>query len=102
MIPLKGWLFVSLAVFCWGLFAVVERRSLIAMLIGIELMLSAACLNFMAFNYFLAPDPAIGQIIVLFIIGLAAAEIAIAISIILGLYWSHRTTNVEQLTDLKG
>lgn len=102
MIAIKVWLAVALVIFCWGLFAVIERRGLIGMLIGIELMLSAASLNFMVFNHFLSADPTTGQLIVLFIIGLAAAEISIAISIILSLYWSHRTTNVEQMTELKG
>jgi len=99
---LHAYLIVALALFSIGIYAVLERRSLIAMLIGVELMLGAASLNFMAFNYFLSPDPAIGQIIVLFIIGLAAAEASIAISIILALHWVRRTTDVEQITDLKG
>ena len=66
----------ALLLFCVGLYAVLARRNLIAILIGIELMLNAASLNALAFNRFVSPDPAVGQIMVLFIIGLAAAEAA--------------------------
>jgi NADH:ubiquinone oxidoreductase subunit K len=99
---LHAYLLVALGLFSTGIYAAIERRSTIAILIGIELMLGGASLNFMAFNRFLAPDPAVGQIIVLFIIGLAAAEIAIAISILLAYYWSMHTTDIKNLTDLKG
>ncbi|MCG8420180.1 MAG: NADH-quinone oxidoreductase subunit NuoK [Proteobacteria bacterium] len=92
----------ALLLFCMGLYAVLARRNLIAILIGIELMLNAASVNFMAFNYFVAPDPAVGQIIVLFIIGLAAAEVAIALSIILAVYRQRRAIDIEQLTEVKG
>lgn len=99
---LHSFLLLSAVLFSMGIFTLLERRNLIAMLIGVELMLNGASLNFIAFNHFTAPVPAIGQIIVLFIIGLAAAEISIAISIILALYWRRQTSNVEELTDLKG
>lgn len=91
----------SLLLFSLGLYAVLARRNLIGILIGIELMLNAASVNFMAFNYYLAPDPTVGQIIVLFIIGLAAAEAAIALSIILAVYRQRKQIDVEQLTELK-
>ena len=76
------------------------RRHLIGILIGIELMLNAASLNFMAFNRFTAPDPAVGQIAALFIIGLAAAEAAIALSIILAVYRSRKSIQVDDLEEL--
>lgn len=99
---LHALLLLGLGLFCLGLYSAIERRNMIAILIGIELMLNGASLNFMTFNHFFAPDPAVGQIIVLFIIGLAAAEIAIAFSIILSIYWSRKTINVEHLNHLKG
>ncbi|MBM4288999.1 MAG: NADH-quinone oxidoreductase subunit NuoK, partial [Deltaproteobacteria bacterium] len=80
---LHTYLYVAVLLFAIGLYGVLARRSLIAVLISVELMLNAAGLNFMAFNRFLAPDPAIGQIITLFIMGVAAAEAAIALSIII-------------------
>ncbi len=99
---LEAFVLLSLVLFGAGLYAVLARRNLIAVLIGIELMLNAASLNFMAFNRFLAPDPAVGQVIVLFIIGLAAAEVAIALSIVLAVYRQRKRIDVDDLDELKG
>ena len=99
---LDAWILFALALFSIGLYAVIARRNLIAILIGIELMLNAVSINFLAFNYFLSTDPAVGQIIVLFIIGLAAAEVAIALSIILAVYRQRASADVTQLEELKG
>lgn len=99
---LQAWILFALVLFCAGLYAVLARRNLIAILIGLELMLNAVSINFLAFNYFLSPDPAVGQIIVLFIIGLAAAEVAIALSIILAVYRQRASVDVAQLEELKG
>ncbi len=92
----------ALLLFCLGLYAVLARRNLIAILIGIELMLNAASLNALAFNRFVAPDPAVGQILVLFVIGLAAAEAAIALSIIVAVYRQRSDIDVDDLRDLTG
>ena len=99
---LHGYVFLSLALFSLGLVAVLSRRNLIAVLIGVELMMNAASLNFMAFNRYVVEDPAIGQVFVLIIIGLAAAEVAIFLSVILRLYRLRRDIDVEHLTGLKG
>ncbi len=98
----EAFLIFALFLFCIGLYGVLARRNLIAILIGVELMLNAASVNFMAINYFLARDPAIGQIIVLFIIGLAAAEVAIALAIIIVVYRQRSSIDVDLLTELKG
>lgn len=99
---LEAFVLLSLVLFGAGLYAVLARRNLIAILIGVELMLNAASLNFMAFNRFLAPDPTVGQVVVLFIIGLAAAEVAIALSIILVVYRQRKRIDVDDLDELKG
>ncbi len=85
-----------------GIFGLLRRRTLIGMLISGELVFSAACLNLMAFNHFKAPDPAVGQIFVLFVMGLAAAEIAIALSIIIAVYRNCRSVRTKELIDLNG
>jgi len=85
-----------------GIFGLLRRRTLIGMLISGELIFSAASLNLMAFNRFKAPDPAAGQIFVLFIMGLAAAEIAIALSIILAVYRNYRSVKTRELSELNG
>ena len=85
-----------------GIFGLIRRRTLIGMLISGELIFSAASLNLMAFNRFTAPDPAVGQIFVLFIMGLAAAEVAIALSIIIAVYRNFRSVSTRELSELKG
>lgn len=85
-----------------GIFGLIRRRTLIGMLISGELIFSAATLNVMAFNRFRAPDPAVGQIFVLFIMGLAAAEVGIALSIIIAVYRNYRSVKTKELSELNG
>ena len=85
-----------------GIYGLIRRRTLIGMLIAGELIFSAASLNLMAFNRFTAPDPTVGQIFVLFIMGLAAAEVAIALSIIVAVYRNYRSVTTKELSELKG
>ncbi len=96
------YLVVAAFVFALGVFGLVRRRTLIGMLISGELIFAAASLNIMAVNRFLAPDPTVGQIFVLFIMGLAAAEIAIALSIVIAVYRNYRSGNTKDLSDLEG
>jgi NADH-quinone oxidoreductase subunit K len=84
-----------------GLYGLVRRRTLVGMLISGELLFAAASLNFMAVNRFFAPDPATGQIAVLFIMGLAAAEVAIALSIVIAVYRNYGSIKSRELTDLQ-
>ncbi len=99
---LQTYLYLAIVLFGIGLYGVLARRNLIAVLISVELILNAASINFMAFNRFLAPTPAVGQIITLFIMAVAAAEAAIALSIIIALYRKLKTVNIEQATELRG
>jgi NADH-quinone oxidoreductase subunit K/NAD(P)H-quinone oxidoreductase subunit 4L len=96
------YLFVAAVLFSLGLLGVLQRRNLIGMLISVELMLNGANVNFMAFNRFLAPDPTVGQIITLFVMGLAAAEAAIGLSIIFALFRRMRSINIERAQQLRG
>jgi len=85
-----------------GIYGLIRRRTLIGMLIAGELIFSAASLNIMAVNRFFAPDPTVGQIFVLFIMGLAAAEVAIALSIIIAVYRNYRSITPTELSELNG
>ena len=85
-----------------GIYGLLRRRTLIGMLIAGELIFSAASLNIMTLNRFMAPDPATGQIFVLFIMGLAAAEVAIALSIIIAVYRNYRSIHSTELSELQG
>jgi len=96
------YLIIAALLFGIGFYGLVHRRTLIGMLIAGELILAGASLNFMAFNRFLAPDPTVGQIFTLFIMGIAAAEAAIALSIIIVVYRNFRSIDTEDIAELKG
>jgi len=96
------YLIIAALLFGIGFYGLVYRRTLIGMLIAGELILAGASLNFMAFNKFLAPDPTVGQIFTLFIMGIAAAEAAIALSIIIAVYRNYRTIDVDDVSEMEG
>ena len=85
-----------------GNYGLLRRRTLVGMLIAGELIFSAASLNFVALNRFYAPNPVVGQVFVLFIMGLAAAEVAVALSIIIAVYRNYRSIQSRDLSELKG
>ena len=100
-IPLTHILFVSTALFFIGMFGLFTRRNLITMLMAIELILNSVNINFVAFNKYLYPDKLNGVFFSLFIITIAAAEAAAAIAIIINLYRSHRSIDVEEVREMK-
>jgi NADH:ubiquinone oxidoreductase subunit K len=103
-LPDQPGVYLALAAFLLsaGIYGLIRRRTLIGMLISGELIFSAAALNFMTVNRFMAPNPAVGQIFVLFIMGLAAAEVAIALSIIIAVYRNYRSIHSKELSELTG
>jgi NADH:ubiquinone oxidoreductase subunit K len=96
------YLVLAAFLFATGIYGLVRRRTLIGMLIAAELIFSAASLNFMAVNRFFAADPAAGQIFVLFIMALAAADVSIALSIIIAVYRNYRSIGSKELSELNG
>ena len=103
MSPLSAYLLVAALLFSIGLAGALSRRSAILVLIGIELMLNAANLNFIAFWRY-GPNPAAltGIMFALFSIAVAAAEAAVGLSIILAVYRHSRTTDLDQMNSMKG
>src|SRR5437588_12215436 len=100
---LQLFLVVSAALFCIGLPAALSRRHAIFILIGIEMMLAAANLNFIAFWRFAPqPQPPIGIMVAIFAIAIAAAEAAVGLAMVIVVYRHFRSTNVDQLNQLKG
>ncbi|HHO48894.1 MAG: NADH-quinone oxidoreductase subunit NuoK [Desulfobulbaceae bacterium] len=99
---LGTYLVLGALLFGFGIYGLVARRTLIGMLIASELVLAGSSVNFMAFNRFLAPDPAVGQIFTLFIMAIAAAEAAIAVSIVVAVYRNYKSIDTEDLVDLQG
>lgn len=103
MATLPMMLVVSAALFSVGLLAALSRRHAIFILIGIEMMLSAANLNFVAFWRFgPSPQAPTGVMFAIFSIAIAAAEAAVGLALIIAVYRHYRTTNVDQLDQLKG
>ena len=100
-IPLSHILFVSTALFFIGVYGFFTRRNMITMLMSIELILNSVNINFVAFNKYLYPDKLDGIFFTLFIITIAAAEAAVAIAIIINLYRSHQSIDVENADELK-
>ena len=99
---LQTYLILALCLFALGLYGLISRPGYIGMLISVELILNAAGLNFVAFNTFLAPDKSLGQTFTLFIMGLAAAEAAICLSIAVVVYRHFRSIVADDRTQLKG
>jgi NADH:ubiquinone oxidoreductase subunit K len=99
---LGTYLVLGALLFGFGIYGLVARKTLIGMLIASELVLAGSSVNFMAFNRFLAPDPAVGQIFTLFIMAIAAAEAAIAVSIVVAVYRNFKSIDTEDLVDLQG
>ncbi|MGI8600606.1 MAG: NADH-quinone oxidoreductase subunit NuoK [Chitinophagaceae bacterium] len=94
-------LFVSTALFFIGMFGLFTRRNLITILMSIELTLNSVNINFIAFNKYLYPEKLDGVFFTIFIITIAAAEAAVAIAIIINLYRSHKSIDVEAAAELK-
>ncbi|MCF8259365.1 MAG: NADH-quinone oxidoreductase subunit NuoK [Melioribacteraceae bacterium] len=97
---LEHFLAVSSILFSLGLYAIVTRRNAILVLMGVELVLNAANINFVAFSRF-GGYGLNGQIIALFVIILAAAEAAIALAIVLNIYKTFNSVNIDELNKLR-
>jgi NADH:ubiquinone oxidoreductase subunit K len=103
MNPLAPYLLLSALLFAIGLAGALTRRNAILVLIGIELMLNSANLNFIAFwRYGPNPQALTGIVFVVFSIGVAAAEAAVGLALIISIYRHYKTTNVDEVTSLKG
>lgn len=98
---LSTYLIIALLLFLIGTYGMIRHRTFIGMLISSEFILNGASLNFMAFNRFLSPNPAIGQIFALFIMGIAAAEAAIVVSLILMVYHKYQSADPADVHDLQ-
>lgn len=99
-IGLVHYLVVSALLFSLGLFAIISRKHAILVLMGIELVLNAANINFIAFAKYGGMNIE-GHVAAIFVIILAATEAAIALAIILNIYQHFRHVNVDEVDDLK-
>ena len=101
MIPIECYFALSALLFFIGVYGFVTRRNLIAMLICVDLVLNAVDINFAAINRLLYPGAMEGMFMTLFVIGVAAAESAVAIAIIINVYRNFRSDSVDAIQNMK-
>ena len=95
------YLVLSLVMFFCGIYGFITRKNMIAMLMSLELILNAVNINFAVFNRFLFPEQMEGMFFSLFVIGVAAAETAIAIAIIINVFRKEDNIDAEGLNNMK-
>lgn len=101
MIPIENFLVLSGILFALGFYGVLARRSAILILISVELMLAGVTINFVAFATYLDPDRFTGIIFAIFVITIAAAEVGLALGIVLRAFRERATADVDEASDLK-
>ena len=101
-IPLEWFLIVGAALFCIGLYGALSRRNAVAILMGIELILNAVNLNLIAFNRYIMPKQVDGQVFAIFVLAIAAAEAAVGLALIIAIYRTRNTVNMEEIDLLRG
>ena len=92
---------LSSALFAIGIYGVLARRNAVMILMSIELVLNAVNINAVAYAAFLDPGRLVGQVITIFVITVAAAEVGLAMAIILRLYRTRATANVDEADSMK-
>lgn len=102
MIPLTWYLILAAALFCLGFYGALSRRNAIAVLMGVELMLNAVNINLVAFNRFVTPLLVTGQVFAIFVLAVAAAEAAVGLALIIAIYRSRDSVNLEDADLMKG
>lgn len=101
-IGLTHYLLLAAMLFAIGMFGVLSKRNIIAVLMGIELMLNAVNINLVAFNRFMPVQDLTGQLMALFAIVVGVAEVAIGIALAFRIYRDRNTINVDELNRMKG
>lgn len=100
-IPLEAFLSVSAIIFSLGVYGVLSRRNAVQILMSVELMLNAVAVNFVAFAVYTDPELFRGLVFGIFVIIIAAAEVGLALGIILNVFRSQATANVDEVSELK-
>ncbi len=101
--PLEHMLLLAAFVFCCGVYTILTRKNAVSILMGVELVLNAANINFVAFAQY-TPGGAVphGNVFMVFVLLLAAAEAAVALAIIIGIYQNFGRVDVDQADGMKG
>jgi len=99
---LTHWLVLSTILFSIGLYGLLTRRNAVGVLMAVELMLNSAALNFVAFNHYMAPEFVDGQIMAIFVIAVAAAEVVVGMAIFVAMFRLRHTVDVNRINTLRG
>ncbi len=99
--PLEAFLIVAAALFCIGIYGLITSRNAVRVLMSIELMLNAVNINLLAFSNYLDSTNLRGQVFAIFVISIAAAEAAVGLAIVLSIYRSRDTVDMEQFNLLR-
>ena len=100
MVPLHWYLMLSAAVFMIGMFGFLTRKNIIIMFMSVELMLNAVNISLISFSHYMQDMR--GQILVFFVIAVAASEAAIGLAIIIALFRNKQTAHVNEMNEMKG
>ena len=100
-IPLEHFLVVSMILFSIGVYGVLARRNAVLILMSVELMLNAVSINMVAFAVYTAPSLFVGIIFAIFVITIAAAEVGLALAIVLRVFRNRGTAMVDEIDTLK-
>jgi NADH:ubiquinone oxidoreductase subunit K len=101
MIGLSHYLLLATALFGIGVYGVFAKRSAIAILMSVELMLNAVNINFVAINRFIQPSNAVGQLFAIFVIVVAAAEVSVGLALIISIYRQRKSVNLNDFNLMK-
>lgn len=100
MIGLAHFLTVAAMVFAIGLYGVLTKRTIIGILMSIELMLNAVNINLIAFSHFITPEALTGQVFAIFTITVAAAEVAVGLAMVFRVYHDRNTVHAARLDEM--
>ncbi|MDX9991974.1 MAG: NADH-quinone oxidoreductase subunit NuoK [Anaerolineales bacterium] len=101
MVPLSWYLFLSAALFSIGLYGVLARKNVIAILLGIELMLNAANINLVSFWRYGSTAQMGGQVFAIIVFAVAAAEVAVGLALVIAVYRTRKTLTADELDLMK-
>lgn len=100
-VPLEHFLMLSAVLFSIGVYGVLARRNAVLILMSVELMLNAVSINLVAFAVYTAPSLFVGIIFAVFVITIAAAEVGLALAVVLRVFRNRGTANVDEVASLK-
>jgi len=101
MVPLSWYLIVAAGLFCLGLYGVLSRKNMVAILMSVELMLNAININLIAFWRYQDPAQIVGQAFAIMVFAISAAEVAVGLALVISLYRRRKIVIAENVDLMK-